>query len=561
MSLGEWIEGLLRDVRALVGEPRTPPRARPLPLPLRPEEPFSNGWREGHPEEALALELHDALDGLGDPAASGDAARRIAAAMRVVAPGDLARFDETYRRAVWSRGVATEPRWLKDGSEADAYHLPQSREPVEALRVPDDSAPWVFGVLAMHPSGYVREGAVRRLAALRARDGDELPFLLLRANDWIPAVRAAAARAVEERAADAKYTPELVWSLPLLTRLAESTRGEVDAVVSAVRATLEQPAARSALLGGLHSRDRRVRRSAYALLMAGAEGAELRQLVVVGLHSEDQVRRSLAVRAVARMDLDSMRAVLPELMSAGNPPARTAGVQIAAKVGPEGEGWILAAVSDRNSMVRATARFVLKGRGADFAALNRRALEAGGADAEGALLGLGDLGRAEDAEVVEPFLAAARPHVRAAAVKTLDRLLRDAAVPAILPLLADESPRVSRAAAKALETRPVPPAALAAIFTGAHPPHARANALRLLARGSRWEVVPWMVRGAADGDPRVAGAARKALESLRATLYRSFQAPAPDQLARLSTELDAAGERIDPATAKWLREVVHSYGG
>jgi HEAT repeat protein len=253
--------------------------------------------------------------------------------------------------------------------------------------------------------------------------------------------------------------------------------------------------------------------------------------------------------------------MLPALMQVGHPPARTAGVQIAAKLGPEGEGWILAAVSDRNSMVRATARFVLKGRGVDFAALNRRALQAGGADAEGALLGLGDVGRAEDAEVVEPFLAAARPHVRAAAVKTLDHLLRDAAVPAILPRLADDSPRVSRAAAKALERRAVPPPALAAIFAGAHPPHARANALRLLARGSRWEVIPWIVRGAADGDPRVKKAARRALDRLGSAFHRSFQGPAPDQLARLSAELDAAGERIDPATAKWLRDIVRSHGG
>jgi HEAT repeat protein len=176
-------------------------------------------------------------------------------------------------------------------------------------------------------------------------------------------------------------------------------------------------------------------------------------------------------------------------------------------------------------------------------------------------LGLGDVGRAEDAEAVEPFLAAARPRVRAAAVEALDRLRRDAAVPAILPLLTGDSPRVSRAAREALARRPVPPPELAAIFAGPHPPHARANALMLLARGSKWEAIPWIVRGAADGEPRVADVARRALGRLGSTFNRSFQAPAPDQLARLAAELDAAGERIDPAIAKWLREVIRSYGG
>jgi HEAT repeat protein len=172
------------------------------------------------------------------------------------------------------------------------------------------------------------------------------------------------------------------------------------------------------------------------------------------------------------------------------------------------------------------------------------------------------VGCVEDAELAERFLAAAKPRVRAAAVEALDRLRRDAAVPAILPMLADGSPRVSRAARESLERRPVPPPELAAIFAGEHPAHARANALVLLARGSsKWEVAPWLVRGAADGDPRVRDTARRELDRLGPTFQYSPQAPAPDQLARLAAELDAAGEGIDPETAKRLRDVIRSYGG
>ncbi len=561
MSFGGWIDSLLREARSLLGaEPPAPAPADPPSGPENREQQLSKAWRESHPEETLALELHDVIGWLDDPEHRDAAARRIKAAMWEVPMSALARFDETYRRVQRTWYGWYGPRWLHVADSRDADALRGIARKVEALEVPADVAPWVFGLLAMHPGGYVREGAVRRLATLR--DGYELPFLLLRANDWIAEVRTLAARAVEERAARAEYRLELVSSLPLLVRLGESTRGEVQAVASAVRATLEQPAARSALLGGLHSRDRRVRRSAYTLLVAGGEGAELRQLVTVGLHSDDQVRRTLAVRAVARMDLDSQRAVLPELMLAGGPPARTAGVRIAAELGPEGEGWILAAACDRNALVRATARFVLKSRGVtDFAALYRRELEAGSAKAEGALLGLGDVGRPEDSDVVEPFLSAARPHVRASAVEALDHLRREAAAPAILPLLADGSPRVSRAARKALARRPVPPPALAAIFTGAHPPHARANALMLLARGSKWDAIPMIVRGAADEEPRVAEVARRALGRWKQVFHKRFQAPAPDQLARLAAELDAAGDRIDAETAKWLRDLTRSHGG
>lgn len=51
-----------------------------------------------------------------------------------------------------------------------------------------------LGLAAMHWSGYVREAAVERLAEVT--DGSELPFLLLRVNDWVTAVRTRAAQAL-----------------------------------------------------------------------------------------------------------------------------------------------------------------------------------------------------------------------------------------------------------------------------------------------------------------------------------------------------------------------------
>ena len=55
-----------------------------------------------------------------------------------------------------------------------------------------------LGIMSYHPSGFVREAAVRALA--RRTDGREVPFLVLRVNDWVAEVRAVApARAVRVR--------------------------------------------------------------------------------------------------------------------------------------------------------------------------------------------------------------------------------------------------------------------------------------------------------------------------------------------------------------------------
>ena len=71
---------------------------------------------------------------------------------------------------------------------------------------PRELAKWVGpgepGVLllqlsSMHANGFVREEAVRRLGLFH--DGSELPYLLLRLNDWVTQVRQLAHDAIRDR--------------------------------------------------------------------------------------------------------------------------------------------------------------------------------------------------------------------------------------------------------------------------------------------------------------------------------------------------------------------------
>jgi hypothetical protein len=56
---------------------------------------------------------------------------------------------------------------------------------------------FALGVASMHYSGYVRDAALRRLSD--TQDGSELPFLLLRLNDWVEEVRQTALALVRLR--------------------------------------------------------------------------------------------------------------------------------------------------------------------------------------------------------------------------------------------------------------------------------------------------------------------------------------------------------------------------
>lgn len=59
----------------------------------------------------------------------------------------------------------------------------------------------------------MREEAIRRSAT--SADGSEIPFLLLRSNDWVKPVREAAQSALRARLAPA-HVPDLVKALPML---------------------------------------------------------------------------------------------------------------------------------------------------------------------------------------------------------------------------------------------------------------------------------------------------------------------------------------------------------
>ncbi len=121
-------------------------------------------------------------------------------------------------------------------------------------------------ICSMHRSGYVREAAVRELAV--RRDTLELPYLILRAADWVPEVRRLAQDAVMARLT-APCLPALVSCLTLVEGESFAT-GRASSLAPAVDALLSDPESADALLAGLSLPDRPSRR-AVARRLAGLQ--------------------------------------------------------------------------------------------------------------------------------------------------------------------------------------------------------------------------------------------------------------------------------------------------
>ena len=122
---------------------------------------------------------------------------------------------------------------------------------------PSEVASFVWGqrtwallaVAASHRSGYVREAAVRGLAA--SEDGRALPYVILRLNDWVSDVQAAARTALEAFLRP-EFAAHLVSAQPLLWALERQRRAShtelVRRVFTLLRSGPFQPAVRAGCL-------------------------------------------------------------------------------------------------------------------------------------------------------------------------------------------------------------------------------------------------------------------------------------------------------------------------
>jgi hypothetical protein len=217
----------------------------------------------------------------------------------------------------------------------------------------------------------VREAAVARLDVLDS--GRELPFLLIRLNDWVGQVAERSRIAIERRLA-AGNAASFLDNLPILFRLVDRKRREHADVLTRVYELLRAPEHEDVRRRGLVSPARAIRRATFRLAReaAGADGGSLLRLAL--RDTDTVIRLEAAVNARERLSTEDLTPVLPAMIDDRYPRVRREALAAAAeRLGDGANAWLLAAIMDRNQVVREVARFFLRRRGMvnDFAALYR----------------------------------------------------------------------------------------------------------------------------------------------------------------------------------------------
>lgn len=451
------------------------------------------------------------------------------------------------------------------------------------------------GLLSFHGSGYVREAAVARL--IDCSDGSEVPFLLLRCNDWVGAIAKLAQDGVRARLRP-DYAEPLLRSYRLIEALQAAQRNALSPLLNAVRSTLQQPAAWPVLRRACAATDKCVRRAAYLLLaealIAQPDGADLpalRHHLLQALGSPDLWLRIWAAR-VARRQLYG-RALVDVLAAAQHDrsaPVRREALLAFLDDHPELRRSLL----DPCAGLRGMVRFYLRKSGPiDFAAIYRHELsEAWQLDCQAstpatvrrvciALDGLGETATAEGVTsplssrrgaaptppIDDSLLYDLRPRIRRSALRMLVRLDRsegkEASIGALRAALADPAPGVLRCALEILSSDAgnapllrLGPDEIWQAFSRRGEPGARRRLLQALTQFGRWTRLGYLLRACHDDDDQVAGLARRAVE--RALHGQLYSGPSPTERARIEESLPrlqddaqtrALGQRVRSALA------------
>ena len=169
-----------------------------------------------------------------------EAVRTIERLLQMLGPADYVHFDEFVREADidWQRRQET---W----SDLRVHDVER------AARLPE-GAVFVLGVLSSYGSGYIREVAVRELG--KTHTGEELPYLLIRSNDWVGIVRECARELLIARIKPESTALFLRW-LPLVLRLRATQRGQPGEIVDRITSMLEAEEMRSLVVARRDSQD------------------------------------------------------------------------------------------------------------------------------------------------------------------------------------------------------------------------------------------------------------------------------------------------------------------
>jgi HEAT repeat protein len=416
-----------------------------------------------------------------------------------------------------------------------------------------------LGLASFHFNGYIREEALRRLGDVF--NGAELPFLLLRLNDWVPQVRSTAEGFIRARL-KGNYAHFFINNLALITRLRSTHRGRKQAVIEAIETLLKTEDGRHAVIAGMDSSDTQVKRECYRLALRS--NLDQHSVVEKALNeAAPEIRRWGAENLASVPESTASEALLSRLRADRLPAVRRHALQISCERTPEAaRPWLDHALLDSHPAVRGYAQSHLGKLGANTRQFYVDAL--GRSDPRNlysAISGLGETGCSADVDLILPYLSQERSKVRRATIRSLARLQANGFTDLFVQYLSDATASVSREAMKALGKRVhvLEGERIWHVFTDAASTHSRRNALFLIAHLGKWESISYLIEALCTEDEQLKELAKKYVRRWQWQFNRSFTTPTTEQIRGLSRAISRCGAFVDQPVKELLEYSIRAF--
>lgn len=394
------------------------------------------------------------------------------------------------------------------------------------------------------------------------RTGKELPFLLIRLNDWVPQIRDAAAMAVRARI-ERSYAAHFLANISLVLRLRICGRVEKK-FGDDICALLKRAECKDVLQAGTTSKDKAVRRISFQLA-AEADPSTRIAIIRASMTDPDAAARSWAVRHfLPEVSPDELPGITEPMLKDRFMPVRRDALWYAATKRPDMARQALrAALLDDHVAMREIARQFLTAAqiesSRDFYA---EAVENDNHKQRfAAICGLGETGKAADVTLIARFLNSTQTRIRRAVAYAVGKLDLEGQLQNLVILLSDPKPSVSREALKALQTksRCIALADLENLVATGSEFHIRRNALTLISQVDKWKKVPALIKVCGDADVRLAQQAAKGLRAWSANYNSSFAEPTRADFEKISAELTRFEPLLPHGFAVELRSCLKLY--
>jgi HEAT repeat protein len=412
-------------------------------------------------------------------------------------------------------------------------------------------------IASMAANGYVREKAVRHL--IDNFDRRFLPFLLLRACDWVDKISELAVTGISHFLNRRELEPVLA-NLYLFTRL-ELTRGRASFLNREALRLISMPESRPRLLAALKSPDRFIRRTCFELAFR-LDDLDRGEVIALGLEDKDVIVRSRSVDAVRSLTSCNLRLKL-EAKAIHDVHAivrRTALALLESESYLNASELVHSLLCDQSSVIRYASRTLIEknepSKNHSYFAEQYELLlnKISPARLHSIIAALGEVGTASITQKIVPYLKHTSSSVRRAAIRSLFKLGKLQFAQEFLFALAHDTPAVSREAAVALsslEARAYQ-GKLLSLFQKAENTDSKLNILWLVNTLPKWDSIALLLELLNDDCAEIRERIHIYLQMWVERFNKGSTAALHGKLVEVRTSLAKVRSELDPAFANRL---------